>query len=524
MPNKDLFSRGADTRRFYFKKMMTVLMVTFLIPLVLVSILVILYIGFIESAYKNKEARAALKPAVRDLEQIFHYTEDFPRLLITKGIMGKFAGFRETIRDYINLAEFSDDYMRNMPVVKTILLIRDGYILFERGPALDSNIPAYPDDIKKTEEESQKRYWAAAQKMNYFFADEYTNSHVLPFYKKISYSSSLSDLYVCIGIDEEELIKRYASYNRGRFFFVRCKDSVIVSSTEKALRGEMYPAKFSERLKDENGYFRTGKEIVVYSKVHNEWYLANHIPQNGFTINTAGYFIIILIAVLLEVFFTFRRIHDIIHELYSAKIYNQEAELKMLTSQINPHFLYNTLDSIRWKALRNRDVEVGRQIEALADMFRHILGKGNDIVTVEQEIRQLETYLFIMNFRYRDRIKCAIIADDAVKNIKIPKLILQPIVENSILHGIEPHIHNGEITVRIEIRENILYIVVSDNGCGADEKIINTRLQSKETDDNVFALKNIDRRIKLRYGGKYGIHFASAIGKGTVVTLVIPVE
>jgi two-component system sensor histidine kinase YesM len=196
----------------------------------------------------------------------------------------------------------------------------------------------------------------------------------------------------------------------------------------------------------------------------------------------------------------------------------------MLTSQVNPHFLYNTLDSIRWKALKNKDEEVAEQIEALANIFRHVLSKGNDVVTVEQEIKQLETYLFIMNFRYKNRIKCKIIADDKVKQLKIPKLILQPIVENSILHGIEPRLEDGEITVSIEVRRDWLYIIIADNGCGADADEINNMLKNKEVNDNFFALKNIDQRIKLRYGEEYGLLFNSTIGKGTIVTLIIPVD
>jgi two-component system sensor histidine kinase YesM len=579
------FFRFTDTQQFYYKKMAGILLVTFLIPLLATGVIAFLCIGIAESVHERKEGFTTLEAASREMEQIFQYAEDFSGILITKGLMGKFAGFRETSRDYISLAEFSDDYIRNVPLIKTILLIRDGYIVFERGPALDSEIPAFPDDLEKAEAESKKKYWAPPRSMNYFFADEYAGRDVIPFYKKISYSTSPSVVFVFIGIDEKELIKRYMSYNKGVFFFVRQEDFTVVSSTEKEFQGKAYPAELRGRIKGEKGHFRVNhRGTAVYTNVFNEWYLVNHLPPKRLGINIAGYGIIIPVAVFLAICFTFRRIHGVIHELYTAKIYNQEAAFKTLTSQINPHFLYNTLDSIRWKAIQNRDFAVSEQIETLADMFKSTLSKGNDMVTVEQELQQLERYLAIMRFRYGDRIKCTITvsekavsentvsenassenaAAEKVLSVKVPKLILQPLVENAILHGIEPQIRQGEIVVLVEMRENLLYIVVRDNGRGIDAKAINEKLHNGETnvpqyrvskpwswkkrrafggeaageavresgettgfepiqDDNAFALKNIDRRIKLRYGGAYGMTFDSAIGEGTVVTLVMPI-
>jgi two-component system sensor histidine kinase YesM len=559
------FFRFTDTQQFYYKKMAGILLVTFFIPLLATGIIAVLCIGIAGSVYERKEGLTALEAASREMEQIFQYAEDFSGALITKGLMGKFAGFRETSRDYISLAEFSDDYIHNVPLIKTILLIRDGYIVFERGPALDSEIPAFPDDLEKAEAESSKRYWAEPRSMNYFFADEYAGREVIPFYKKISYSTSPSVLFVFIGIDEKELIKRYMSYNKGVFLFMRREDFTVVSSTEKEFRGKAYPAELSGRIKGETGHFRVKlKETAVYTDVFNEWYLVNHLPPERLNINIAGYVIIIPAAVFLAICFTFRRIHGVIHELYVAKIYNQEAAFKTLTSQINPHFLYNTLDSIRWKAIQNWDFAVSEQIETLADMFKSTLSKGNDMVTVEQEIKQLERYLVIMRFRYGDRIACTITASEKALSVKVPKLILQPLVENAILHGIEPEIRQGEITVLAEARENLLYMVVWDNGRGIDAKeakAINAKLQNggehevfsrypdadtrpqkrrrffggkaARTDDeaaglgtipnnNAFALENINRRIKLRYGGEYGMTFDSAAGEGTVVTLVMP--
>lgn len=506
------------------KKILIILFGTFLIPLFFISFIMIWYIHSRESVHERTEVFTVLDNISGELEQTFRSADDFSDLIVTKGLMGRFSGCHESARDYIMLADYADNYKRNRPSVKSILLIRDGRIIFERGPALDSDIPPYPQDIKAAECNDDKSYWAIPRQMNYFFINEYAGTKILPFYKMISYPDSSSLLFLFVGFDEGELLGRYTSYGRGSFFLMR-KDFYILSSTEKESLGNIYAVELSEGINGERGYFSQGNNFnIAYIRSYNGWYLVNHVRKKRFNMNTIGYLIIILFAVVFGIGFTFRRLNNIMHEVYITKIYNQEAKLKMLTSQVNPHFLYNTLDSIRWKALKNKDEEVAEQIEALANMFRHVLSKGNDIVTVEQEIKQLETYLFIMNFRYKNRIKCKIIANDNVKQLKIPKLILQPIVENSILHGIEPRLEDGEITVSIEVRLDLLYIIIADNGRGADATEINNKLRNKEMNDNFFALKNIDQRIKLRYGEEYGILFNSTIGKGTTVTLIIPVD
>jgi two-component system sensor histidine kinase YesM len=225
-----------------------------------------------------------------------------------------------------------------------------------------------------------------------------------------------------------------------------------------------------------------------------------------------------------EVESIFERLNNLVHELYINKLYNQEATLKVLTSQINPHFLYNTLDSIHWKAVQNNDYEVSDQIEILSDLFRYALNKGDDLITISQEIAHLENYLRIMNFRYGNRLDCTVSVDSSLMEIKIPKLILQPIVENSILHGIDKRLEDGKISVDIEKWDDYIKIIIKDNGAGTDEEIIRNRLKDKEISYNVFALKNVDQRIKLQYGENYGIEFDSIPGLGTTVSMIIPIK
>ncbi|MGO4370868.1 sensor histidine kinase, partial [Paenibacillus sp. MCAF20] len=131
------------------------------------------------------------------------------------------------------------------------------------------------------------------------------------------------------------------------------------------------------------------------------------------------------------------------------RIKQREAELTALQSQINPHFLYNTLDSIHWLAVKKKNYDVSEQIEALAEIFRHVLNNGEPLVTVRQELDFLESYMFIQTRKYGDRIKLRISADAKLMGCKMPKLILQPLVENAIVHGLEHIVEGGFIEVVI---------------------------------------------------------------------------
>jgi len=213
---------------------------------------------------------------------------------------------------------------------------------------------------------------------------------------------------------------------------------------------------------------------------------------------------------------------ELIENLYISKINQREAELKALESQINPHFLYNTLDSIHWLALKNKDYEVSEQIEALSEIFKHVLNTGKSMVTIRDEIDFLENYMVIQRARFGDRIKISIEADDSLFEYETPKLVIQPIVENSIVHGFEEKMGCGQITISIKKQRNNIVYTMIDDGLGTNQEKIRSMMNSKEQSHNVFALKNIDERIKIKYGNEYGMSFYSEEGKGTKVEIIIP--
>lgn len=223
-----------------------------------------------------------------------------------------------------------------------------------------------------------------------------------------------------------------------------------------------------------------------------------------------------------------------IRQLLDAKIKEQEmlkkAELKALQAQINPHFLYNTLDTIVWMAQANRTDQVINIVQALSNFFRIALSKGQDWITIEQEIEHIRCYLTIQKLRYHDILDYKIEVDEDILSGQILKLILQPLVENALYHGIKNKRAGGTITVRARrAGENQARLEIIDDGVGFTPYKLGTILAALEDDEGEitsaesgFGLENVHRRIKLYYGKQYGLTVESKYHEGTRVTVTIP--
>lgn len=219
---------------------------------------------------------------------------------------------------------------------------------------------------------------------------------------------------------------------------------------------------------------------------------------------------------------------------YLSEMLRQEAELMALQSQMNPHFLYNTLDSIRGYAVLHNVKEIADMTEALAKLSRRMTASSSKMVTLGEEIRLAENYMTIQRFRFNNRFTLkTIIRDQTVLDCKVLNLLLQPIVENAVAHGFQSKSGNFEVSVDAYITEKRMIIQIKDDGCGiASEKLleINQKLNGKNIIDQVkesnqhigIALPNINQRIKLYFGNEYGINIMSTEGIGTNVEVVLP--
>ncbi|MBU5270289.1 cache domain-containing sensor histidine kinase [Clostridium cochlearium] len=217
-------------------------------------------------------------------------------------------------------------------------------------------------------------------------------------------------------------------------------------------------------------------------------------------------------------------IKRLIDRVYQVEKQKRSAELRVLQSQINPHFLYNTLDTIQWKALEYDAFEVADMINYLSGFFRISLSDGKEFITISDELEHVKNYLEIQKIRYKDKISYSINVCNSVEQYLVPKLIVQPLVENSIYHGLKLQQQKGMINVSVFSEHGFLFIKVLDNGLGMNnEKLIALRKnlsESIETDH--YGLYNINERLKLAFGEKYSIEIKSKFKIGTEVLLKIP--
>lgn len=196
-----------------------------------------------------------------------------------------------------------------------------------------------------------------------------------------------------------------------------------------------------------------------------------------------------------------------------------------LQSQIQPHFLYNTLDCIHWQASADRNEELSVFVKALAQYYRLCLSNGKDVIFLEQEIEHVKNYLIIQNIRYDNIIRCVIEMEDDCRKVQIPKITLQPLVENSIYHGIKVKDgKRGELKISVCKKEEDVYIVVTDNGTGMTEEQIQKMNNSISEYDKDFGygVRNVNKRIEILFGKEFGLHYEKNNLGGVTVTIHLP--
>ena len=209
-----------------------------------------------------------------------------------------------------------------------------------------------------------------------------------------------------------------------------------------------------------------------------------------------------------------------------AELSKKNAEMLSLQSKINPHFLYNTLESIRMKAISNGNREVGRMLFLLGNLFRNQL-KEDDVITIGKEIIYCKEYLELFKFRYDDKFNYYIDCEEELLNKEIIKFILQPLVENYTVHGIRREDYDNELYIHIFKYDNNIKIVIEDNGIGIDKNRIieiNKRIREKDFSGKSIGIANTHERIMLLYGEGYGIRVDEEFESGTRIILDIPMR
>lgn len=219
-----------------------------------------------------------------------------------------------------------------------------------------------------------------------------------------------------------------------------------------------------------------------------------------------------------------------IRQLMDQIIYEQETkrkgELEVLQSQINPHFLYNTLNSVIRLAERGKTDEVVTMIQSLSKFFRISLSKGKNIITIQEELDHIRHYLVIQSFRFKNKFRFDINAQEEVLQCQTIKLILQPIVENALYHGIEMMPDEGLISIDATVRDGKVVVTVRDNGLGMQKETLQSILTggSKSGSGSGVGVRNVNERIGLYFGREYGLSFESEMEEGTTVTITFPAQ
>ncbi|WP_461204999.1 sensor histidine kinase [Clostridium sp. DL1XJH146] len=223
-------------------------------------------------------------------------------------------------------------------------------------------------------------------------------------------------------------------------------------------------------------------------------------------------------------------IQNLIDEVYKKQLLLKESELKALQAQINPHFIFNVLETISWEAKMSGNENITIMVHSLGELLRsNFTFSNHEKIKIAEELKYVNFYLDLQNIRFGDKIHIHInIANNDLLHLFIPKLSLQTIVENAVVHGLENKLGNGDLDIQIYSEEKFIYLVVTDNGIGFDTRDLSIHLSNcsdnNENGRKHIGLRNINQRIKLLYGDTYGLTIKSKIDKGTTATIKIPID
>jgi len=416
---------------------------------------------------------------------------------------------------------------------------------------------------------------------------ELNNVYTLPFYR-ISRDSATGEFIglILINIREDHIYRVYSSLEepQGKILLVN-QNNRVVSSRDKSVLGRELEdiIGYNVQLHGDQGYFETkiGKERYLITYHRNNimgWYYIcleqlSRILSASEGIKQITFMLCILCLVVTSLFSVFlstkitrpvnklvnnikevqqgnldtrvnfkskdefgligsafddmlKRLKQSIEDIYEAQQKKKEAEIRALMMQINPHFLYNTLTSIIWMTNNNKKNEVINMVSSLSRLFRISISKGKEIILVSEELEHVESYLIIQKIRYKDEFIYEFEVDEKVKNLYMPKLLLQPLVENSIYHGIKGVESNGIIKIKAFTENGRLIVEVADNGNAVrdkEAKRLNDYLTNNRQDPSCgIGIRNVNSRIKMYFGNNYGLSYRKEDGY-LIARITIPI-
>lgn len=400
------------------------------------------------------------------------------------------------------------------------------------------------------------------------------------------YSNPLGTLFVDINVERVDSLVKKLDLNKGSFYVYNPEDNhYIYSQDRKDYMDGRNPLKFArDILKGESGYEKRGDQWVFYQQIATTDEYAvlclhkSEIIGDFFQTRTMMILILSFSCGILFIFYMMfsnwmsaptrklkdameqvengnldvhvemntndemeyvadgfnrmtEKLKDYISQVYVAEICQKDAELNALKMQIQPHYLYNTLDVIRMTALEENGDKTAELLECLAHQLRYVMGKHNERITLREELDVLREYFFIMKVRYEDRIMLHVHVANEDMDLIVPKMLLQPVVENAIRHGLREKEGNGTVAITVTRKTEYLEIVVMDDGVGMEEEQVRRMQEVLDypqpgyvgDGDVSVGMKNVYDRVKLNCGKEYGFTISSVKGMGTIVTYRLPI-
>jgi len=492
----------------------------------------------------------------------------------------------EVARGRFDITHGADDMQRffeSRPYITSVSIYDGEDIFLQYRDMVTKEITLFNDQATKLK---GKAFWTPVYALPNRLLDNGIPKHVISLIRAVISTENFKQIaYIRLSIDEETICSTFKDFctSPDEKIFVINSEGLVISSTDKAMLMKDLSREpwLDSVMQGTEGYSEIQINGDRYKEIHykipeTSWNVVQIIPNNRVSselmfINPFIILSLVFVFIFLCLFLIIQRysiikpikalakemekvkkgifdvnicnnknkkdeigvvnaafvdmvnkINDLINKVYKSQLMEKEARLIALESQINPHFLYNALESLRWDVVSKGDYESAEQLMALADIFRHVLNEGKEMTTIRSEIEHLRNYIKIQKNRFGDKIDFTFDIDDEVLDCDTLKLILQPLVENSIKHGLEQKLDNGRIHICVKRKDDKIVYSVVDDGIGTDENKIREMLVNETKSHNVFALKNIQDRIQLKFGKNYGLEFHSLPTCGTRVNVTIP--
>lgn len=562
------------------KKVNLLLIFFVVLPISLFGTVLMLWIYQTNRDELYEKNYAGLETGMKKLEECYAEIRELPLECMRNQSLQRIGENRPIGKDYIKVREWLDDLFEKAVWYENICISLNSGKQFQAGAYVVENT----EDVYRILGEQQEYLHNLEKETTYSLKQQEKQENMFTFYAEIdSYyaAEKVPAGTLSVRIREEDMRSMYVDGLMKGYEKVCLLDEngqVISASNKEDLRDQDYMSQEmlqNMQIKRQGRLWHNGNILLFRYSTLTGWALVEEIPLTAFYGSIFNVLLVVLYALVLCFVFCVilskiqkkyvirpiyemvdalgemeqaefvllprirqndeigklqrafnqmaERLDTLINKIYRIDYEKQAAELRALTEQINPHFLYNTLDSIHWKAIRNKDHDVAEQILALSDIYRYLLNSGNEFLAIKDEVKFLDRYMFLLKMRFGNRIEWKKEVDEDTLILKIPKLIVQPLIENAVSHGIEPSQEGGQVSLRICRSNADLTIEVCDTGIGFAEEVELDK-HGVENLEESFALKNINHRLKVHYEKEYDYFIKSVPGKGTRVQIRLCLE